>query len=115
MYRNRKHPTFVRNQNTPSAGTRNGSHRKSNPRRVEIVATTGRKMRSSNRRRPKENRTSSSAAPKNTTTGVYASPFQGRGRSHPPRNRSVARQLAVTMLAYSAVKNIANFMLLYSV
>ena len=33
----------------------------------------------------------------------------------PPRNSSVAIALTVIMLAYSAMKNAANFMLLYSV
>src|SRR5579872_561899 len=37
------------------------------------------------------------------------------GPCQPPRNTSVATQLTVTMFTYSARKNIANFMELYSV
>src|SRR5262249_13689791 len=37
------------------------------------------------------------------------------GPFHPPRNRIVASDETVTMLAYSARKNMANFMPLYSV
>ena len=37
------------------------------------------------------------------------------GLVHPPRNSSVATQPTVIMLAYSAMKNMANFMELYSV
>src|SRR5260370_39845900 len=39
----------------------------------------------------------------------------GNGGCHPPRNNSAATQETVTMLAYSAMKNAANFMLEYSV
>src|SRR5580704_3279366 len=42
-------------------------------------------------------------------------PACGRGDSQPPKNRIVARQEAVTMLAYSPIKNIANLKLEYSV
>jgi hypothetical protein len=37
------------------------------------------------------------------------------GTSHPPKKRVTVKAAAVTILAYSAVKNIANFILLYSV
>src|ERR1035441_4999177 len=37
------------------------------------------------------------------------------GPDHPPRNRIEARHATVTMLAYSAMKNMANFIELYSV
>ena len=39
----------------------------------------------------------------------------GKGESQPPKNRIVARQETVIMLAYSAMKNIANLKLEYSV
>ena len=39
----------------------------------------------------------------------------GKGESHPPKNRIVARQETVIMLAYSAMKNMANLKLEYSV
>src|ERR1700739_1691494 len=39
----------------------------------------------------------------------------GKGDSQPPKNMIVARQDTVIMLVYSAIKNIANFMLAYSV
>ena len=38
-----------------------------------------------------------------------------KGLLHPPKNNSVARQPTVIMLAYSAMKNMANFIELYSV
>src|ERR1700722_12290799 len=38
----------------------------------------------------------------------------GHSGCQPPRNRMVATQQTVTMLAYSAMKKAANFMLLYS-
>src|SRR5882724_12069145 len=44
-----------------------------------------------------------------TIGGPPIGPFQ------PPRKSSVATQETVTMLAYSAMKNMANFMELYSV
>src|SRR5437773_1107132 len=48
--------------------------------------------------------------------GARLDPYRaGQGAIHPPRNSSVAMALTVTMLAYSAIKNEANFMLLYSV
>ena len=51
-----------------------------------------------------------------STTGTKLEPyFAGHGATQPPRNSSVAMQLTVIMLAYSAMKNEANFMLLYSV
>jgi hypothetical protein len=37
------------------------------------------------------------------------------GAGPPPKNSSVATQPTVIMLAYSAMKNMANFMELYSV
>ena len=37
------------------------------------------------------------------------------GPCHPPKNNSVAKQATVIMLAYSAMKNMANFIALYSV
>tara|TARA_B100000929_G_scaffold115640_1_gene91772 strand:- start:9 stop:215 length:207 start_codon:yes stop_codon:yes gene_type:complete len=37
------------------------------------------------------------------------------GISQPPKKRVTVKAAAVTILAYSAVKNIANFILLYSV
>ena len=37
------------------------------------------------------------------------------GPCHPPKNSSVARHATVIMLAYSAMKNMANFIALYSV
>src|ERR1700729_1272815 len=50
------------------------------------------------------------------TDGTRLEPYwTGHGAIHPPRNRILALALAVTMLAYSAMKNDANFMLLYSV
>src|ERR1700741_2163711 len=39
----------------------------------------------------------------------------GNKGCHPPRNKSAATQETVTMFAYSAMKNAANFMLEYSV
>src|SRR5690242_12907279 len=53
----------------------------------------------------------------NQNTGSIACSTGGpnRGPCQPPRNRIVARQATVTMLAYSAMKNIANFIELYSV
>src|SRR3984957_7252532 len=48
--------------------------------------------------------------------GVKREPFSaGKIGCHPPRNNRVATQETVTMLAYSAMKNDANFMLEYSV
>ncbi len=37
------------------------------------------------------------------------------GKSHPPKNSVTISALAVTMFAYSAMKNIENFIALYSV
>ena len=53
----------------------------------------------------------------NQTTGKIICRIGGpnTGPSQPPKNISVARQATVTMFAYSAMKNIANFMALYSV
>ncbi len=39
----------------------------------------------------------------------------GKGDSQPPKNKMVARQETVIMLAYSAMKNMANLKLAYSV
>src|SRR5271168_2466707 len=39
----------------------------------------------------------------------------GKGESQPPKNRIVARQDTVIMLVYSAMKNMANLKLEYSV
>ena len=36
------------------------------------------------------------------------------GMSHPPKNKVDISALAVTMFAYSAMKNIENFIALYS-
>src|SRR6202162_1262705 len=48
--------------------------------------------------------------------GTRLEPYRtGQGAIHPPRNRMVAMALTVTIFAYSAMKNDANFMLLYSV
>src|SRR5580658_4749224 len=48
--------------------------------------------------------------------GMNRDPYSaGNSGCHPPRNSSVATQETVTMLAYSAMKNAANFMLEYSV
>src|SRR6266849_3747024 len=48
--------------------------------------------------------------------GTYAEPnSDGNSGCQPPRNSSVATQETVTMLAYSAMKNAANFILEYSV
>src|SRR5437588_6569634 len=62
----------------------------------------------------------------NQNTGTKAASSGGSGRlgiqgmpsnglCHPPRKSNVATQAAVNMLAYSAMKNMANFMALYSV
>ena len=50
-------------------------------------------------------------------TGVLRRPSKmcPKGLVAPPRKSSVATQLTVIMLAYSAMKNMANFMELYSV
>src|SRR5438067_11406465 len=48
--------------------------------------------------------------------GTNLDPYSGGNSGcQPPRNRSVATQETVTMFAYSAMKNEANFMLEYSV
>src|SRR6476660_7846724 len=48
--------------------------------------------------------------------GMNFDPYSaGNGGCQPPRNSSVATQETVIMLAYSAMKNEANFMLEYSV
>src|ERR1700722_18934951 len=49
------------------------------------------------------------------TTGMKFESGAGRMGCQPPRNKSVATQQTATMWAYSAIKNDANFMLLYSV
>src|SRR5271169_3090853 len=55
----------------------------------------------------------------NTTAGMYSVtdqvPETGNGESQPPKKRIVARQETVIMFAYSAMKNIANLKLAYSV
>src|SRR5579862_9715201 len=57
----------------------------------------------------------SPAAPK-INGGTREDPYSaGQGAIQPPRNSSVAMELTVIMLAYSAMKKLANFMLLYSV
>jgi hypothetical protein len=38
-----------------------------------------------------------------------------KGTSHPPKNSVTVKAAPVIILAYSAMKNIANFILLYSV
>src|SRR5579871_4396996 len=47
-------------------------------------------------------------------TGTAFEYGAGNRGVQPPRNKSVATQATVTMLAYSAMKKDANFMLLYS-
>ena len=48
--------------------------------------------------------------------GTRLDPYAaGHGAIQPPRKSSVARALTVIMLEYSAMKKLANFMLLYSV
>src|SRR2546421_4803987 len=51
------------------------------------------------------------------TDGRYCVTVQeaGKGESHPPKNMMVQRQETVIMLVYSAMKNIANLKLAYSV
>ena len=47
--------------------------------------------------------------------GTNREPYSaGQGASQPPRKSSVAIELTVTIFRYSAMKNAANFMLLYS-
>ena len=46
---------------------------------------------------------------------VPTSRLSGKGESQPPKKRIVARQETVIMLAYSAMKNMANLKLEYSV
>src|ERR1700755_3034328 len=56
------------------------------------------------------------AAKTKTMVGTKFEPYcAGHSGCHPPRKSSVATQETVTMLAYSAMKNDANFMLEYSV
>src|ERR1043166_8073214 len=62
------------------------------------------------------------ASAKNTTAAANsagATKFEpnsvGNNGCQPPRNRTVVIEATVIMLAYSAMKNAANFMLLYSV
>jgi hypothetical protein len=38
-----------------------------------------------------------------------------KGTSQPPKNKVTVKAAAVIMLAYSAIKNMENFILLYSV
>src|SRR5579863_10683450 len=56
-----------------------------------------------------------SPAMMNSTVGTKLENGAGNSGCHPPKNNKVATQQTVTMLAYSAMKNEANFMLLYSV
>src|SRR5437899_320850 len=49
----------------------------------------------------------------NGILGIQEMP--SKGLCHPPKKSSVAMHAAVNMLAYSAMKNMANFMALYSV
>src|ERR1041385_710994 len=50
------------------------------------------------------------------SVGMKLDPYSaGHSGCQPPRNSKVATQETVTMLAYSAMKNDANFMLEYSV
>src|SRR5579862_478295 len=50
------------------------------------------------------------------SVGMNLDPYSaGNNGCQPPRNSRVATQETVTMLAYSAMKNEANFMLEYSV
>src|ERR1700730_9961573 len=55
----------------------------------------------------------------NAATGIYCvqphAPPCGKGESKPPKKRIVARHDTVIMLEYSAMKNIANLKLAYSV
>src|ERR1039457_660984 len=62
---------------------------------------------------PKYSATSPASA--NTATGTQFDQGAGNGGVQPPRKSSVATQVTVIMLQYSAMKNDANFMLLYSV
>src|SRR6266567_1398921 len=62
---------------------------------------------------PKYSATSPASA--NTTTGTQFDQGAGNRGVQPPRNSSVATHVTVIMLQYSAMKNDANFMLLYSV
>src|SRR5258708_15128360 len=63
--------------------------------------------------------TSATPAMANVAAGMYRvhvhSPVCGKGESHPPKKRMVARHDTVIMLEYSAMKNIANLKLAYSV
>ena len=59
------------------------------------------------------------AATKNSAVTTVLSPLHGAashctGMSQPPKNSVTIRALAVTMFAYSAMKNIENFIALYS-
>src|ERR1700676_3496722 len=55
----------------------------------------------------------------NAAAGIYCVQIHagvcGKGESHPPKKRIVARHDTVIMLEYSAMKNIANLKLEYSV
>src|SRR5579863_2009781 len=116
MNTNRMMPTFAANQNSGSKigcsmGTRKipAIPRNSTPNTGNVIRSNGRAGRAAC-----EKHTSALAA--NINVGKKPEPnFSGHNGCHPPRNSSVATQETVTMLAYSAIKKDANFMLEYSV
>src|ERR1700747_3240415 len=116
MKTNNRKPVLAANQNTgmkieTTAGTSSTAARPKN-----TTANTGSVKRSRRRAgfRPWYRQIAPASAKIADATKLDPNSTGNRG-CQPPRNRMVVIEATVTMLAYSAKKNAANFMLLYSV
>src|SRR5271154_6735825 len=115
---NRIPRTLAKNQNSAikmvwTTGTRN-EMAKSKAKPSEITPTAGNVNLSIRRAGAVPAIRSNNPGAAKSTTGTAVEHGAGNSGGHPPRNSSVATQETVIMLAYSAMKNEANFMLPYS-
>src|SRR5437868_6460371 len=115
MNTNRMMPTFDANQNSGSRIGCTGGSRNSPAAPKNSTPNTGSVIRSKGRAGLAAWKKHSTALAAKITTGISPEPYCcGKIGCQPPRNRRVATQETVTMLAYSAMKKDANFMLEYS-
>src|SRR5579862_1271626 len=115
MNTNRMMSTFAENQNSGNRINCTGGTKKIPARPRNSTPNTGSVIRSKGRAGFAAWKKQSNALAPKIATGIRPEPyFSGKIGCQPPRNRSVAMQETVTMLAYSAMKNDANFMLAYS-
>jgi len=116
MKQNSRIPVLAANQKRGARAARAWGIRKIAARIQNTAAMTGRVLRSRGRAGCVPWYKARAPARKKSPAGARWEPNSaGQAGCHPPRNRMVASAHPVIMLAYSAMKKAANFMLLYSV